>query len=75
MNVNEKKKPISIYGGAVFTVLAISVVCTLALFYLTDFTPVALFKVTRYTLTYEMGMSFYDSPGGKEQEVFYWDEA
>lgn len=20
-------------------------------------------------------MSFYDSPGGKEQEVFYWDEA
>lgn len=75
MNVNEKKKPISIYGGAVFTVLAISVVCAWALFYLTNFKPVALFKTTRYTLTHEIGMSFYDFPGGKEQEVLYWDEA
>ena len=33
-----------------------------------------LLKTTRYTLTGEMGMGFYDKPGGTEQNVLYLED-
>ena len=52
--------------------LVVSLVCGWAMFAVSgmeNYEP--LLKTVRYSLNWEMGMGFYDKPGGTEQMVMY----
>lgn len=52
----------------------IAIAGAFVLFYITDLPSATWLKTTKYTLTGEMGMAFYDAPDGTEQNVLYFDE-
>lgn len=54
--------------------LIVAVACAFGLFYVTDLPSATWLRTTRYVLADEMGMSFYDAPGGTEQNVLYFEE-
>lgn len=54
--------------------LLVTIACAFGLFYITNLPSATWLKTTKYVLTEEMGMAFYDAPGGTEQNVSYFDE-
>lgn len=74
MPAEKQEKRTKVALGGMIAVIVCAVACAFGLFYLTDLPPVALLKTTKYVLTGEMGMGFYDAPGGREQNVMYLEE-
>lgn len=54
--------------------LVVTIACAFGLFHITDLPSATWLKTTKYVLTEEMGMAFYDAPDGTEQNVSYFDE-
>ncbi len=75
MEGNSQQSQKSIYYSGFAVALITALVGAYVLFYITDLKPVSLFHTTKYLLTNEMGMSFYDAPNGEEQTVMYLDDA
>lgn len=51
-----------------------AIACAFGLFHITDLPSSTWLKTTKYVLTEELGMAFYDAPDGTEQTVLYFDE-
>lgn len=62
------------WTNASIVLLIVVIACAFGLFYITDLPSATWLKTTKYVLTEEMGMAFYDAPGGTEQNVSYFDE-
>lgn len=75
MEVNSQKSKNTVYYSGFTVVLITALVGAYVLFYITDLKPVSMFHTTKYLLTQEMGMSFYNAPDGEEQTVMFLDDA
>lgn len=71
------KPKVSAWGKWINTpliLLIVAIACAFGLLYITDLPSATWLKTTKYVLTGEMGMGFYDTPDGTEQNVMYFDE-
>lgn len=75
MEENSQKSKKTVYYSGFTVALVTALVGAYVLFYITDLKPVSLFHTTKYLLTQEMGMSFYNAPDGEEQTVMFLDDA
>lgn len=75
MEENSQKSKKTVYYSGFAVALVTALVGAYVLFYITDLKPVRLFHTTKYLLTQEMGMSFYNAPDGEEQTVMFLDDA
>ena len=66
MEINSQKSKKTVYYSGFTVVLITALVGAYVLFYITDLKPVRLFHTTKYLLTQEMGMSFYNAPDGED---------
>lgn len=73
MRKNQSKLRLGFRWPLVFP-LVLAIAGAIGLLWLTSLNQVALLKTTKYVLTNEMGMSFYDTPAGVEQNVIYFED-